>query len=115
MVAECGRHVPFVIKRIFAIYDVPPGQARGGHAHREQHQFIIMMTGACRLTIDDGASQSEDDLTGPKAGLHIPPRVWIELKAFTPGSVCLVLASDLYDPDDYVRDYAEFKRLIASR
>jgi hypothetical protein len=115
MVAECGSHVPFEIKRIFAIYDVPPGEARGAHAHRVQHQFIIMLTGACRITVDDGASQTEDDLTSPKEGLHIPPLVWIELKAFSPDSVCLVLASGLFDADDYVRDYAEFKRLTTSR
>jgi hypothetical protein len=108
--AEETRHIPFGVKRIFAIYDVPAGQARGGHAHRAQHQLIIMMVGACVILIDDGSTAIEERLNSRSEGLYVPPGVWIELKDFAPGSVCLVLASGLFEEADYIRDYNEFKQ-----
>jgi uncharacterized RmlC-like cupin family protein len=111
MFAENSRHIPFSVERIFAIYDVPSGQSRGGHAHRAQHQFIVFLSGNCRILIDDGLNATEEHLTGPQQGLYIPPRVWIELKDFSVGSICLVLASGLFDEADYIREYREFKRL----
>jgi dTDP-4-dehydrorhamnose 3,5-epimerase-like enzyme len=115
MFAEDGRHVPFPIRRIFAIYDIPSGIARGGHAHRSQEQLLVMLAGACRVVIDEGSSKSEEALNSPTQGLYVPPRVWIELKDFARASVCLVLTSDHYDEHDYIRDYDEFKHLIVDR
>jgi hypothetical protein len=108
---EEGRHIPFPIKRIFAIYGVNEGARRGGHAHRRQEQFIIMLAGQCRITIRDGAGISEQYLRKPTDGLYVPPITWVELDAFTPDAVCLVLASAAFDEADYIRDYTEFERL----
>ena len=111
MFAEYGRHIPFAVKRIFAIYDVPTGEARGGHAHRMQQQLLIMLAGACTFLADDGATRCEERMQHPTESIYVPSRLWIELSDFTPGSICLVLASDLFDEQDYIRDYVEFKRL----
>ena len=110
MFAEESRHVPFGIKRIFAIYDVPADGMRGRHAHRAQEQFIIMLSGMCKLTVDDGLTRAEESLSRPTEGIYIPAGLWLELSEFAQGSVCLVLASGPYDEHDYIRDYAEFKR-----
>src|SRR5690348_6524117 len=88
MFAEESRHVPFAIKRIFAIYDVPPGTERGGHAHRAQEQFIVMLSGGCTLMIDDGARQAKERLSQPTEGLYVPPMIWLALGDFAPSSVC---------------------------
>lgn len=109
--AEDTRHVPFPIRRIFAIDRVPPGHSRGGHAHRTQHQFVIMLAGACSITMEADAECGDVRLDGPTAGLHVAPMIWIELKDFTPDAVCLVLASDHFDEADYIREYDEFGRL----
>jgi hypothetical protein len=114
VLAEDARHVPFPIRRIFAIDGVPAGQSRGAHAHRAQHQFVMMLAGACTISMETDLESGDVRLEQPTAGLHVPPMVWIELKEFTPCSVCLVLASDLFDEQDYIRDYAEFKRLGAT-
>ena len=111
MFGEEGRHIPFAIKRIFAIYGVREGERRGGHAHRQLEQFIIMLAGECRITIRDGANVSEQCLRTPTDGLYVPPVIWIELDAFSEGAVCLVLTSAAYDEADYIRDYTEFERL----
>jgi dTDP-4-dehydrorhamnose 3,5-epimerase-like enzyme len=110
--AEADLHVPFGIRRMFAIYSVPPGTHRGGHAHRRQHQFIIMMNGAATVSVDEGADVVDVRLEHPTQGLYVPPMVWIDLRDFTPGTVCLVLTSDYFDEADYIRDYAEFRRTI---
>ena len=115
MFAEESRHVPFAIKRVFAIYDVPPGTQRGGHAHRAQEQFIVMLSGACTFTIEDGTSQAEERLTRPTEGLYVPPMIWLALGDFAPGSVCLVRTSGLYDEGDYIRERSEFDRLTGQR
>lgn len=110
-IAELGKQLPFQAKRLFAIYDVPEGSLRGGHAHRVQEQFIIMMAGNCTVVIDDGATRIEQALGTPSEALYVPPCVWIELKDFSAAAVCVVLASDLYDETDYIRDYQEFLTL----
>jgi dTDP-4-dehydrorhamnose 3,5-epimerase-like enzyme len=110
MFAEEARHIPFPVRRLFAIYGVVPGMTRGGHAHREQQQFLIMLSGACNVVIDDGRARVSELMDGPTQGLHIPAGLWIELEDFTAGAIAVVLASDLYDEADYVRNYDEFKR-----
>jgi dTDP-4-dehydrorhamnose 3,5-epimerase-like enzyme len=107
-IAELGKHLPFEAKRLFAIYDVPPGGLRGGHAHRAQQQFIIMIAGKCTVVVDDGTTRAEQVLGTPAEALYVPAGVWIELKDFSAGATCVVLASDLYDEADYIRDYQEF-------
>jgi UDP-2-acetamido-3-amino-2,3-dideoxy-glucuronate N-acetyltransferase len=109
--AEVNRHIPFEVRRIFSIYEVAPGQKRAGHAHRTNHQFITMLSGACTIVFDDGKEAQTEHLASPKQGLYVPPLIWITLKDFTPGAVCLVLASELYDAAEYIRDHAEFLRL----
>jgi WxcM-like, C-terminal len=111
MFAEGNRHVPFEIKRIFAIYDLPTSVQRGGHAHREQHQFIIMLNGASQVSVNEGVGVVDVRLDRPTQGLYVPPMVWIELGDFTPGAVCLVLTSAHFDEADYIRDHAEFQNL----
>ena len=109
--AEIDHHIPFGVRRIFAIYGVSAGQGRGNHAHRRNHQFIVMLSGSCTVDFDDGKHTGTERLEGPTQGLHVPPLVWIRLKDFSPGAVCLVLASELYDAADYIRDLDEFKQL----
>ena len=111
MFAEVDHHIPFAVRRIFAIYGVASGQERAGHAHRTNHQFLVMLSGRCTVVIDEGRDVSTEQLEDPTQGLHVPPLVWITLKDFTPGAVCLVLASDHYDPGEYIRERSEFERL----
>jgi dTDP-4-dehydrorhamnose 3,5-epimerase-like enzyme len=113
LAAEGGRHVPFGVQRIFAISDVPAGLARGGHAHRRQEQFLIMLAGSCTITAESADSSSEENLVAPTEGLYVPAGVWLELRDFSPGAICLVLASGPFDEADYIRDYSAFKAGIA--
>jgi hypothetical protein len=115
MFAEEERHIPFRVRRVFAIYQVPAGQTRGAHAHRTCHQFILMLAGGSTISIDEGAKTCEERLDRPTQGLYVPPLVWIELRDFTPDAVCLVLTSEHFDQADYVRDRVEFERLAATR
>jgi dTDP-4-dehydrorhamnose 3,5-epimerase-like enzyme len=108
---EQHRHVPFEIKRVYYLYDVPGGGARGGHAHREQHEFIIAAMGSFDVILNDGKKNVRHHLNRSYYGLYTPPLIWRELDNFSSGSVCLVLASDIYDEKDYVRDYDEFMAL----
>ena len=108
VVAEEPRHIPFAIKRIFAIYDVPAGEARGGHAHRVQEQFLMMVAGGCTATIDDGRKRTAVALKCASEGLYLPARHWLELTEFSAGAVCIVLASGPYDEADYIREYRDF-------
>lgn len=110
---EDSRHIPFSIRRVFYLYDVPTGESRGAHAHRELHQFLICMSGSFDVALDDGTRKATVHLNRPWKGLHIPPLIWAAEVNFDPGSVCLVLASALYDESDYIRDYDEFRRLRA--
>lgn len=110
---EGGRHIPFEIKRVFYLYDVPTEESRGAHAHKTLHQFIICLAGSFDVEIDDGEFQGKIHLNRPWKGLHIPPMIWAAEVNFDPGSVCLVIASDVYNEDDYIRDYDVF--LAAAR
>lgn len=105
---EESRHVPFDIKRVFYLYDVPTEESRGAHAHRKLHQFIICLSGSFDVAIDDGEFQARIHLNRPWKGLHVPPMVWAAEINFDPGTVCLVLASDRYDESDYIREYDDY-------
>jgi hypothetical protein len=108
---EGGRHVPFEIKRVYYLYDVPGGAERGGHAHKDLHQLIIAMSGSFDVILDDGAQQKRFHLNRSYFGLYVCPMIWRALDNFSSGSVCMVLASILYDEADYFRDYEEFRKV----
>jgi oxalate decarboxylase/phosphoglucose isomerase-like protein (cupin superfamily) len=110
---EGNRHIPFEIKRVYYLYDVPGGESRGGHAHKNIDQFLIAASGSFDVILDDGYGREKFFLNRPFCGLYIPKLFWRELENFSSGSVCLALASDFYDEADYYRDYEEF--LIAAR
>lgn len=101
-------HVPFEIKRIYYLYDVPSDADRGAHAHKSLHQFMIALSGAFNLVLDDGDRRKEVQLNRPYSGLYICPGIWRSLYGFSSGAVCLVLASEIYDEKDYIRDYNSF-------
>jgi hypothetical protein len=105
---EANRHIPFEIKRVFYLYDVPGGESRAGHALKSCHQFLIAMSGSFDVIIKDGYSEKRVQLNRSYYGLHLPPLVWRELDNFSSGSVCLVLASEPYEENGYYRDYASF-------
>lgn len=108
------RHVPFPIARVYYLYDVPEGAARGGHAHRELEQLIIPIGGSFDVIVDDGSERRRITLDNPRLGLHLPRMIWRELESFSAGSFCLVLASAYYDEADYFRDYDEFLAAVAA-
>jgi hypothetical protein len=109
---ESERHIPFEIKRIFYLYDVPGGEARAGHALKECHQFIIAISGSFDLILDDGTRRKRFNLNRPNYGLYVPPLIWREIDNFSTNSVCLVIASKFYDEADYFREYREFIKVI---
>jgi dTDP-4-dehydrorhamnose 3,5-epimerase-like enzyme len=109
---EQSRHIPFEIKRVYYLYDVPGGAVRGGHAHKEQHEFIIAASGSFDVILNDGKDNVRYHMNRSYYGLYTPPMTWRELDNFSSGSVCLVLASGLFDEQDYIRDYDEFKRQL---
>jgi len=111
---EGERHVPFPIRRVFFLYDVPTAESRGAHAHRTLNQVLICLAGSFDVAIDDGEFQARIHLNRPWKGLHVPPMIWAAEVNFDPGSVCLVLASELFDERDYIRDYDEFLALSAA-
>ena len=108
---EEDRHFPFNIKSIFYIYDIPTGESRGAHAHRSLHQVVICLAGSFDVYLDDASKTRSVHLNRPWQGLHVPPMIWAAEMNFDPGSVCLVLASELYDASDYYRDYDEYVRV----
>lgn len=110
--AEIGQYLPFTPKRYFLVYDVKSREVRGEHAHRELHQFLVCVKGACSVLVDDGRIREEYLLDTPGAGLHIPPRVWAVQYKYSPDAVLLVLASDTYRAEDYIRDYDEYLSLV---
>lgn len=103
-------NVPFDIKRVFYTYDIPGGEARGAHAHKECHQFLIAASGAYEVLLDDGVNKRTVLLNRPFYGLHVPPGIWASEQAFSSGSICLVLASHGYSESDYIRNYDDFIR-----
>ena len=103
-----GKEVPFDIKRIYYLYDVPGGNSRGGHAHKDLYQIMVALSGSFTVTIDDGNNKQSFHLFQPYQGLLIPPGLWRDLDTFSSGSICMVLASELYDEADYFRNYEEF-------
>lgn len=107
-VVENGKEVPFDVKRIYYLYDVPGGADRGGHAHKALYQLIIAASGSFTVTLDDGTNTKAFTLNRPYQGLLIKPGIWRTLTDFSSGSICMVLASELYTPEDYIRSYDEF-------
>jgi WxcM-like, C-terminal len=107
-------HVPFEIKRVYYLYDVPGGESRGGHAHKELEQFIIAANGSFDVILDDGFNKERHHLNRSYYGLYIPNMIWRELDNFSSGSVCLVLASEHYEEDDYIREHESFREIAQS-
>lgn len=105
---EGSRHVPFEIKRVYYLYDVPGGAERGGHAHKDLHQLIIALSGSFDVVLDDGKQKGRFHLNRSYYGMYVCPMIWRELDNFSSASVCMVLASNLYDEADYYRDYQTF-------
>lgn len=104
-----GATIPFVSKRVYYLYDVPSGSKRGGHAHKEQQEFLIALSGSFDVILKDGKSSQTVTLNKPNLGLLIVDGIWRELRNFSSGAVCLVLASDEFDEKDYIREYKNFK------
>jgi acetyltransferase-like isoleucine patch superfamily enzyme len=111
-VAELGKGLPFAPQRFFFVFDVPSAEVRGEHAHRKCHQFLVCVRGSVSVLVDDGSARAHYTLDSPTLGLHVPPRVWAAQFGYSADAVLLVLASDPYDPADYVRDYDEFLDLV---
>ena len=105
---ESGSHIPFDIKRIFYLYNVAPGNIRGGHAHKQLHQFVVCLSGSFCIRINDGLKEVVECLDTPLKGIHIPPMIWATVFNFSTDAVCLVLCSDYYKEEDYYRNYNEF-------
>jgi len=105
---ESSKHIPFDIKRIFYIYDVPTGESRGAHAHKTLQQFVVCLSGSFDVSVDDGTQKRTIHLNRPWQGVNIPPMIWAAETNFDPGSVCLIVVSDFYDEADYYRNYDDF-------
>jgi hypothetical protein len=109
-----NKEIPFAIKRIFYIYDIPGGEDRGAHAHKECHQFIIAASGSFNVEVDDGKTKHTFVLNRPYYGLHIPPGIWAAEMGFSSGAICLVLTSELYNSLDYIREYNQYLNYITN-
>lgn len=106
--------LPFAIKRVYYLYDVPSGSTRGGHAHKELQQFLIALSGSFDVVLDDGKNRRLETLNKPNEGLLIPTGIWRELENFSSGAVCLSLVSEVYKESDYIRDYDSFKLFVGA-
>ncbi len=106
--AEQNNHIPFEIKRTYWIYDVPGGETRGGHAYKENQEFIVAISGSFDVVLDDGKKKRTFSLNRSYNGLYVPKGMWREMENFSTNSLALVLSSTKYDQEDYIRDYAEF-------
>ena len=107
-IVEGLKNLPFEPQRVFYLYDIPAGEDRGAHAHKECHQFLIAASGSYEVSLDDGINKKTVSLNRPFYGLHIPPGIWAHEMNFSSGAICLVLASHTYNEDDYIRSYNEF-------
>ncbi len=107
-----NENIPFDVKRVFYSYDIPGGEARGAHAHKKCHQFLIAASGSYEVVLDDGTNKRTVMLNRPFYGLHIPPGIWAAEQSFSSGSICLVLASQGYEADDYIREYKAFLEYV---
>ena len=114
-VVQARETVPFDIKRVFYLYDIPGGEARGAHAHKECHQFLVAASGSFEVELDDGHETRTVYLNRPFKGLHIPPGIWAAEQEFSSGAVCLVLASESYDEADYIRDYEGYLKFVTCK
>ncbi|HEY9550815.1 MAG TPA: FdtA/QdtA family cupin domain-containing protein [Prevotella sp.] len=114
-VAESCRNIPFCIQRAYWVYDIPGGESRGGHAHRQCKEFLIAVGGSFHVTLDNGKEQCTYLLNHPYQGLLVDTGIWRTLNDFSSGAVCLVLASDLYNEEDYIREYDEFLKYIKNK
>lgn len=108
VIENSKKYIPFEVNRVFYIYDIPSGKSRGAHAHIECHQFILPLTGAFEVFLEDGTTKRTVSLNQPNVGLHIPPGIWASEQNFSSASICLVLASHEYDEKDYIRDFDDF-------
>ena len=107
-VVQSNQNLPFDIKRVFYLYDIPGGEARGAHAHKQCHQFLVAVSGCFEVALDDGVNKRTVTLNRPFYGLHIPPGIWAAEQEFSSGSVCLVMTSETFSEEDYIRDYEQF-------
>ncbi len=103
-----GAVIPFKIQRVYYLYDVPSGAERGGHAHKKQEEFIVALAGSFEVVLNDGSNETIYRLFKPNEGLYVPTNTWRELRNFSAGAVCLVVSSDEFDEEDYIRDYEDF-------
>lgn len=110
-----GQQVPFDVKRVYYLYDIPGGLNRGGHAHVALQQFVVALSGSFDITLDDGSSKRTFQLSRPNVGLLLPAGLWRELSNFSSGSICMVLASEAYDEADYMRNYQDFQQWKLSK
>ena len=110
-----NEQIPFAVRRIFYLYDIPGGDSRGAHAHKKCHQFIVAASGAFEVLLDDGKTKRQVMLNHPHMGLHIPPGIWASEINFSSGAICLVLASHVFDESDYIRDYSAFLNVTNGR
>jgi len=109
-----SKEIPFEIERVFYLYDIPGGESRGAHAHKECHQFLVAASGSFEIELDDGHTKRTVMLNRPNFGLHIPPGIWAAEKGFSSGAICLVIASHKYNEADYLRSYSDFIEYVKS-
>ncbi len=109
-IIQNGEHLPFDVKRLYYLYDVPGGSERGGHAHRGLYQLIVAASGSFDVVINDGKQKKIIQLNRPNFGLMVIPGIWREIVNFSSGAICFVLASEKYSEDDYIREYSEFEK-----
>lgn len=110
-----SNNIPFDVKRVYYLYDIPGGETRGGHAHKKLYQLLVAASGSFDVLLDDGVNKKIINLNRPYLGIFIVPGIWRELINFSSGAICLVLASLKYDPQDYIRDYTEFIQFKGAR
>jgi len=115
LVAEYGKYLPFVPKRYFLVFDVPSREIRGDHAHKKLRQFLTCIKGSCSIVVDDGNNREEILLDTMEVGIYLPPMIWSIQYKYSPDAILLVLVSDVYKADDYIRDYEKFLYAVKNR